>query len=54
MMSERKTPARTAEAELPADEFDNAVVPWSLDDLDRSADLGALRSAWTASDDAGQ
>jgi hypothetical protein len=35
----------------PLDEdFDNTIddddACWSLDDLDRSADLGSLRSAW--------
>jgi hypothetical protein len=30
------------------DAFD---TPWSLDELDRSADLGSVRSAWAGSDD---
>lgn len=28
-----------------SDDFD-AGTPWSLDELDRSADLGSVRSAW--------
>jgi hypothetical protein len=45
-----QTPAAAASA-LFADDFDDPIVEWSLDELDRSADLGSLRSAWTAADD---
>ncbi len=40
-----------ADAELFADEFDEPVAEWTLDELDRSADLGSMRSAWAAADD---
>lgn len=36
-----------------ADELDMPTTPWSLDDLERSADLGSARSAWAGSGDAG-
>jgi hypothetical protein len=32
-------------------EFDE---PWSLDELERSADLGSVRSAWAGSGDRGE
>ncbi len=38
-------PAFTDETELPS-------TPWSLDELERSADLGSVRSAWAGSDGA--
>ena len=34
-----------------ADDPDLPAGEWTLDDLDRSADLGSVRSAWTGSDD---
>lgn len=37
------------DTDLPDDDFDNNTdddACWSLDELDRSADLGSLRSAW--------
>jgi hypothetical protein len=34
-----------------ADEATEFDVPWSLDELDRSADLGSVRSAWAGSGD---
>jgi hypothetical protein len=36
---------------LLADESDFPAMPWSLDELDRSADLGSVRSAWAGSAD---
>lgn len=36
---------------LAADDPDFLASEWTLDDLDRSADLGSVRSAWTGSDD---
>lgn len=36
--------------ELLADDADAPIDEWTLDDLDRSADLGSLRSAWNAVD----
>jgi hypothetical protein len=36
-----------ADAILAADEAD----AWTLDELDHSADLGSLRSAWASTDD---
>jgi hypothetical protein len=40
------------------DTFDDALdddetfdTPWSLDDLDRSADLGSVRTAWAGCND---
>jgi hypothetical protein len=34
------------------DETELPTTPWSLDELERSADLGSVRSAWVGSDDA--
>lgn len=34
------------------DDPDFPTTPWSLDELDRSADLGSVRSAWAGSADA--
>jgi hypothetical protein len=36
-----------ADAILTAEE----TAAWTLDELDHSADLGSLRSAWTSADD---
>jgi len=36
-----------ADAILTADE----TAAWTLDELDHSADLGSLRSAWTSADE---
>jgi hypothetical protein len=36
-----------ADAILTAEE----AAAWTLDELDHSADLGSLRSAWTSADD---
>jgi hypothetical protein len=46
-------PEWTAETEtvLFVDELDDAVAEWTLDELDRSADLGSMRSAWGGADD---
>lgn len=33
---------------------DEASATWSLDELERSADLGSLRSAWAAGHDGEQ
>jgi hypothetical protein len=38
----------TTDAILTAEE----TAAWTLDELDHSADLGSLRSAWTSADDA--
>jgi hypothetical protein len=38
------------DAVLFADEFDDPIAEWSLDELDDSADLASLRSAWSAAD----
>jgi hypothetical protein len=35
-----------------ADDPDLPIAPWSLDDLERSADLGSVRSAWVGSGEA--
>ena len=35
------------------DDLDFAGTPWSVDELERSADLGSVRSAWAGSADAG-
>jgi hypothetical protein len=32
------------------DDTDLPTTPWSLDELERSADLGSVRSAWAGSD----
>jgi hypothetical protein len=44
-------PELIAETDLFTDEFDEPVAEWTLDELDRSADLGSMRSAWAAADD---
>jgi hypothetical protein len=36
------------------DSDDDTSAPWSLDELERSADLGSLRSAWAAGHDGEQ
>lgn len=38
--------AAKADPFLDVDEADAPIDEWSLDDLDRSADLSSLRSAW--------
>jgi hypothetical protein len=43
-------PESTPDASF-TDEFDDPIVEWTLDELDHSADLGSLRSAWAAADD---
>jgi hypothetical protein len=35
-----------------ADDPDLPTTPWSLDELERSADLGSVRSAWAGSGEA--
>jgi len=50
-MAARFDPELLAESASFADEFDEPIVEWTLDELDRSADLGSLRSAWAAGDD---
>jgi hypothetical protein len=35
-------------------DFEDDEASWSLDDLERSADLGSLRSAWAAGHDGDQ
>jgi hypothetical protein len=50
-MAARLDPDWIAEGASFADEFDEPIVEWTLDELDRSADLGSLRSAWAAGDD---
>ena len=44
-------PALLADAILFAEEPDAQLTAWTLDDLDRVADLGSLRSAWPSMDD---
>ncbi len=50
-MTETYPPESTAEAPWLAQEFSDSVVEWTLDELDRSGDLGSLRSAWAAADE---
>ena len=38
-------------AALFADEADSQIDEWTLDDLERSAELGSLRPSWTSADD---
>ena len=49
-MRNRLDPAQLSAARsdpfLDVDEADAPIDEWSLDDLDRSADLSSLRSAW--------
>lgn len=40
-----------ADAILFGDEADAPIAEWTLDELDHSADLGSIRSAWTRDDD---
>ena len=40
-------PSNLADAILTAEE----TAAWTLDELDHSADLGSLRSAWSGADD---
>jgi len=44
-------PDLVAESLLFVDEIDDAVAEWTLDELDRSADLGSMRSAWAGAND---
>lgn len=41
-------PDRLADALLLADDADAPIDEWTIDELEQSADLGSLRSAWTA------
>jgi hypothetical protein len=41
-------PDRLDEALLLADDSDAPIDEWTLDELEQSADLGSLRSAWAA------
>lgn len=36
------------------DDPDSPMTEWTLDDLDASADLGSVRSAWTRAYDANE
>jgi hypothetical protein len=45
-MRNRPDAALMADPFLDADEADAPIDEWTLDDLDRSADLSSLRSAW--------
>lgn len=47
-MSTRLDPDLLADARFDADE---PIDEWTLDDLERSADLSSVRSAWTHADD---
>jgi len=38
---------------LPAEDADAPVDAWSLDELERFADLDSVRAAWSRADDAG-
>lgn len=40
-----------ADSQLYADEADSEFDEWTLDELDSSADLNSLRSAWTRADE---
>ena len=44
---------RETDAILSAGEPDAQYDAWDLYELDRSADLGSVRSAWAGNDDAG-
>jgi len=41
-------PDRLVEALLLADDSETPIDEWTLDELEQSADLGSLRSAWSA------
>lgn len=42
-----------ADAILRAEDADSPVDAWSLDELDRFADLDSVRAAWSRTDDVG-
>ena len=42
-----------ADAILRAEDADTPVDAWSLDELDRFADLDSVRAAWSRTDDLG-
>jgi hypothetical protein len=50
-MTRPLVPDALDEAALLVDDPDFATAPWSLDELDRSTDLGSVRSAWASSSD---
>lgn len=50
-MARTYPPESTPDAPWLADEFGEPVGEWTLDELDRSGDLGTLRSAWAAADE---
>jgi hypothetical protein len=50
-MSARLDPDLLADAMFDADDADAPIDGWTLDDLERSADLSSVRSAWTQADD---
>ena len=50
-MRTRTDPDLLAEAMPSADDADLPIDEWTLDELDASADLASLRSAWTGSHD---
>ena len=50
-MSTRLDPDLLADAIFDADDADAPIDEWTLDDLERSADLSSVRSAWTQADD---
>ncbi len=49
-MSNRFDPTLLADAMFDADAADSPIDEWTLDDLERSADLSSVRSAWTYAD----
>lgn len=50
-MSQPQARESTAYPPWLADELDDAAFEWTLDELDRSGDLGSLRSAQAAADE---
>lgn len=50
-MNTRFDPTLLADTLIDADDADSPIDEWSLDDLDRSADLSSVRSAWTYADE---
>jgi hypothetical protein len=50
-MSTRLDPDLLADAMVDTDDADAPIDEWTLDELERSADLSSVRSAWTRADE---
>jgi hypothetical protein len=52
-MGTRLDMATVADVILSADESEEPIAEWTLDELDHCADLDSVRSAWSRSDGPG-